>query len=134
MSITLSDSEADYLIDVLDSVTSAAPPNRRTANLLKTLKDRRDPTFFPFPEPLHRQADTVLRRTAELYEYNANERGKGDGWAAEPPRWHYWKAADELFTANHHTKSLEEYRVIRDRVADSFNHQLMALALYQREG
>lgn len=62
---------------------------------------------------------------------------KGDGWLVEPdapgPRWHFWKACDELHSATHHSKNGDDDAVDRC-VQDALGHMMMATYLQRNYG
>lgn len=131
--ITLTDRQAERIADVLKPVVRIAPPKSNESQwCLNVLQRKLDDDFYPFPPELRLHARSLFGRTAELYEFNANDRGKGNEWERGPARWHFYKAHDELSTATHHAKSGESYYVVRDREADALNHMIMALGKAHR--
>lgn len=107
-------------------------PERRNRPTL-TMSESETSEFFPYPPELRHQIYRLHIEARQRYEYNANDRGKGEGWRTGEPRYHYWKAVDELFTATHLTKQGAPEAEILKACADGLNHVTMALELYDEE-
>ena len=65
-----------------------------------------------------------LRRLArERYAENAD---KGTSWMEEEPRWHIYKAIDQMSIASYNYRN-GDYEEYEQNMADALNHMMMAL-------
>lgn len=71
---------------------------------------------------LQDQIECLARLCEKRYEENDD---KGLSWMDEEPRWHIYKAVDQLSVANYHYRAgdMEEFEV---NMADALNHMVMA--------
>lgn len=76
---------------------------------------------------LEAEADVLVGSALSRLERIYEDQG-GAGWLDEEPRYHFWKAMDEFFSANHHSKE-GDLNQMDERVQDGLNHIFMATYL-----
>lgn len=72
------------------------------------------------------ELDRLRETAASRFNVQMEEHGPGKNWIDDEPRWHIWKACDELFQARDYCQIGESIQA-EGHFADALNHMLFAM-------
>lgn len=70
----------------------------------------------------------LLTASEAQFRENVEKHGPGKNWLNDEPRWHLWKACDELFSSRDYAH-YGEYAEALPHFADAVNHLLFAIEI-----